>query len=79
MADQPLTPAQLTDLLSQILAGATGSPERVWRKLIEVEKLNIAINPHTNWTLVPKGKAKEVEAIIKAAAVVREAHPYVDW
>ncbi len=69
---------ELRDLIAHLLAGVAGGSEAKWRKLVgEVEALPIVFHPRSNWRVAPTGNAGEREAIDKAVAVVREAHPYV--
>jgi len=76
--DKPTTVDEMEDLLAHLLAGAIDQTEAYWKNLIgPVVALPIVIYPRSNWRIDPKGKQAEVEAIEKAAAVVREAHPYV--
>lgn len=70
--------AELRDLIAHLLTGVAGGSEAKWRKLVgEVEALPIVFHPRSNWRVAPTGSAVEREAIDKAVAVVREAHPYV--
>lgn len=72
------TALELRDLIAQLLAGVAGGTEAQWRKLIgDVEALPIVFHPRSNWRIEHTGNAGEREAIEKAVAVVREAHPYV--
>lgn len=72
------TPDGLRALLAHLLAGATGGPEARWRDLVgAVEALPIVFHPRSNWRIEPTGTAEELEAIGKAAQLVRNAHPYV--
>jgi hypothetical protein len=72
------TGIELRDLIAHLLAGVAGGTEARWRKLIgDVEALPIVFHPRSNWRVDPTGDAGEREAIEKAVAVVREAHPYV--
>jgi hypothetical protein len=76
--DKPTTVGGMQDLLAHLLAGAVGQTESYWKDLIgPVIALPIVIHPRSNWRIDPRGKQAEVEAIEKAAAVIREAHPYV--
>ena len=76
--DKPSTAADIRALLSHLLAGVAGGSEAKWAKLVgEVEALPIVFHPRSNWRVQPSGSAEELEAIEKAVAVVREAHPYV--
>ena len=73
-----LTPDELQALLAKLLAGVAGGSEATWkRKLGPVTKLPIHTNIRSNWAIEPTGKAADLEAIAKAADVVRGAHPYV--
>lgn len=72
------TGAELRDLIAHLLAGVAGGSEAKWHDLIgEVEALPIVFHPRSNWRVAPAGEAGAREAIHKAVAVVREAHPYV--
>ena len=76
--DKPTTVDEMQDLLAHLLAGAVGKTDRYWKNLIgPVIALPIVIHSRSNWMIDPRGKPAEVEAIEKAAAVVRAAHPYV--
>ena len=76
--DKPTTVGEMQDLLAHLLAGAVGKTDTYWKNLIgPVIALPIVIHPRSNWRIDPRGKPAEVEAIEKAAAVVRAAHPYV--
>ena len=76
--EKPTTVEEMQDLLAHLLTGAVGKTETYWKNLIgPVIALPIVIHPKSNWTINPKGKPAEIEAIEKATAVVREAHPYV--
>ena len=69
---------EMQDLLAHLLEGAVGLIEAYWKNLIgPVIALPVVIHPRSNWRINPKGKPAEIEAIEKAVAVVREAHPYV--
>jgi hypothetical protein len=72
------TPEGLRDMLVEILAGAAGKTEAHWRAAVgEVEKLPVATNVRSNWAIRPTGNRTDVATIERAAAIVREAHPYV--
>lgn len=76
--DKPESADDIRALLAHLLAGATGKTEAHWEKLIgEVVALPIVFHPRSNWKIEPKGKPAELEAIAKAAEIVRQAHPYV--
>jgi hypothetical protein len=76
--DRPTTVDEMQDLLAHLLEGAVGQTEAYWKNLIgPVIALPIVIHPRSNWRIDPRGKPADIEAIEKAAAVVREAHPYV--
>jgi hypothetical protein len=76
--DKPTTVGEMQDLLAHLLAGAVGKTDTYWKNLIgPVIALPIVIHPRSNWRIDPRGKPAEIEAIDKAAAVVRAAHPYV--
>ncbi|MGR6331044.1 hypothetical protein ACU5AX_18450 [Sphingomonas sp. XXL09] len=76
--DAPEDTDDIRALLAHLLAGVTGKPEAHWAKLIgEVTALPIVFDPQSNWRIDPSGTKKEIEAIAKAAEVVRQAHPYV--
>ena len=73
-----ITPAEMLALLATVLAGATDEPAEHWQaKIGAVEKLPLAINVRCNWTIAPTGSKRELEAIGKAAEVVRAEYPYV--
>lgn len=75
---KPTTTDDIRNLLAHLLAGAAGEDEAHWLKLIgPVTALPIIDAPRSNWRIKPKGKPGEVEAIEKAAEVVRLAYPYV--
>jgi len=77
MASVP-TPAGLLDMLVEILTGAAGKTDAHWRAAIgEVQKLPVATNVRSNWVIHPNGNRTDVATIERAAAIVREAHPYV--
>lgn len=68
----------MRDLIAHLLAGVAGGTEAKWRKLVgDIEALPIVLHPRSNWRVAPAGTVKEREAIEKAIAVVRDAHPYV--
>ena len=72
------TPEGLRNILVEILTGATGKPDDHWRAAIGVvEKLPVASNVRSNWAIKPTGNRTDVATIERAAAIVREAHPYV--
>lgn len=72
------TPDGLRDILAEILTGAAGKTEDHWREAVgRVEKLPVATNVRSNWRITPKGNRTDVATIERAAAIVREAHPYV--
>jgi len=76
--DKPTIVDEMQDLLAHLLEGAVGLIEAYWKNLIgPVIALPVVIHPRSNWRINPKGKPAEIEAIEKAVAVVREAHPYV--
>lgn len=76
--DAPESPSDIRALLAHLLAGVTGKSEAHWEKLIgEVTALPIVFNPRSNWRIDPNGTKMEIEAIEKAAEIVRQAHPYV--
>jgi len=76
--DKPTTTDEMQDLLAHLLEGAVGKTAAHWKKLIgPLSALPIVLHPKSNWRITPKGKPVEIEAIEKAATVVREAHPYV--
>lgn len=76
--DKPTTVDEMQDLLAHLLEGAVGQSEAYWKNLIgPVMALPIVIYPRSNWRIDPRGRPTELEAIEKAEAVVREAHPYV--
>lgn len=75
---KPPTTDEIGKLLAHLLAGAAGEDEAHWIKLIgPVTALPIIEAPRSNWRIEPEGKPAEVEAIEKAAEVVRLAYPYV--
>lgn len=75
---KPPTTDEIRMLLAHLLAGAAGEDEAHWLKLIgPVTALPIIEAPRSNWRIEPKGKPYEVDAIEKAAEVVRLAYPYV--
>ncbi|RSV33357.1 hypothetical protein CA234_22645 [Sphingomonas sp. ABOLE] len=75
---KPTTTDDIRNLLAHLLAGAAGEDEAHWLKLIgPVTALPIIDAPRSNWRVEPKGKPNELEAIEKAAEVVRLAYPYV--
>ena len=77
-ATEPPTTAEIRALLSHLLAGAVGGSEARWAKFVgDVESLPIVFHPRSNWHVQPTGSADEIDAIERAVAVVREAHPYV--
>lgn len=77
MASVP-TPEGLREILVEVLTGAAGKTEAHWRKAVgEVEKLPVATNVRSNWRIAPTGNRTDVATIERAAAIVREAHPYV--
>ena len=77
MASVP-TPEGLGEILVEILVGAAGKTPEHWRQAIgPVEKLPVATNVRSNWAIKPKGNRTDVATIERAAAIVREAHPYV--
>jgi hypothetical protein len=72
------SPAELRDLIVHLLAGATGKPEKHWRKVVgDVEGLPLAFNIKCNWRVTPKGSAADLGAVEAALDIVRKAHPYV--
>ena len=77
MASIP-TPAGLRDILVEVLTGAAGKTDDHWLDAIgEVQKLPVATNVRSNWTVHPTGNRTDVATIERAATIVREAHPYV--
>jgi hypothetical protein len=75
---QLLTPAQLRDLMADLLEGAAGGDASDWRAAIgPVEKHPLWSHTRCNWTVEPKGRRSQREAIERAADIVRDAHPYV--
>jgi hypothetical protein len=73
-----LTATALRALLVSLLAGATGSSEDKWRKVIgEVVLHPLTGRIDTNWTVAVKGSAADRGAAEKAIALVRGEHPYV--
>lgn len=71
------TPAEVRELIVYLLAGATGRPERHWRKVVgEVEELPLAYNIKCNWRVSPKGSAEDIAAVQTAVDLVRTEHPY---
>jgi hypothetical protein len=76
--DDPENTDDIRELLAHLLAGVTRKPKTHWKRLIgEVTALPIVFNPRSNWRINPKGTLEEIEAIEKAAEIVRQAHPYV--
>lgn len=77
MAEIP-TPAQLRDLLVTLLEGAAGGSAAHWRNAIgDIEAKPLWSHIRSNWEIHPRGRKADVEAIEKAAEIVRDAHPYV--
>lgn len=77
MAEVP-TPAEISDLLVTLLEGAAGGTAAHWRKAIgEVEAHPLWSHIRSNWDIHPKGRKADLDAIEKAAEIVRQAHPYV--
>lgn len=73
-----MKPIEIRDLIVHLLAGATGKPEKHWRKVIgEIEALPLVFNIIGNWRASPSGSADDVEAAEKAIALVQAEHPYV--
>lgn len=76
--DAPESADDIRALLAHLLAGAAGKTEAHWKKLIgEVTALPIVLHPRSNWRIEPTGRPEELQAIAKAADIVRAAHPYV--
>lgn len=76
--DAPGSTDHIRDLLAHLLANVAGKTETHWKKRIgEVTALPIVFHPRSNWRIEPTGKADELQAIAKAADIVRAAHPYV--
>jgi hypothetical protein len=72
-----MKPTEIRDLIVHLLAGATGRPEKHWRKVVgEVEALPLVFNIKGNWRVSPSGSADDVEAVEKAIELVRSEHPY---
>ena len=61
----------------KLVVAGRETPEH-WRQAIgPVEKLSAATSVRFNWAIKPKGNRTDVATIERAAAIVREAHPYV--
>lgn len=75
---QTLTPDQLSDLIAELLAGVAGQSREHWRDAIgSVEKHPLWSHTRSNWTVRPRARKCDREAIAHAVKIVREAHPYV--
>lgn len=73
-----LTPDQLGDLMAELLAGAAGQSAEHWRDAIgPVEQHPLWSHTRCNWTVQPRGRKRDREAVERAVQVVREAYPYV--
>ena len=74
----PESTDDIRNLLAHLLANVAGKTETYWKKVIgEVTALPIVFHPRSNWQIEPTGKPEELQAIAKAADIVRAAHPYV--
>lgn len=73
-----MTTEALAQLLAHLFAGVAVKTEAYWAKRVgEVVALPIVFLPRSNWEIHPTGTVGELEAIKRAVAIVRDAHPYV--
>ena len=72
------TTEQIRKLLITLLCGVTGGGGSRWASVIgDIERGPILDGIYCNWTVNPKGTAKERAAIAKAVEIVRAEHPYI--
>jgi hypothetical protein len=61
-----------------MLTGAVGGNKAHWLKLIgPVSALPLATNVKSNWSISPIATGEELRAIVTAAEILRNEHPYV--
>jgi hypothetical protein len=74
-----MTPGALLDLLTEMLAAATGKGHIHWMKVLgPVMTHPLSTHPRCNWSISPKGTRVDVDAAAKAIAIARERHPHIE-
>ena len=73
-----MTTGDIEDLFVTLLVGVAGGSDASWRKAVgSVTALPVVFHPRSNWSIAPQGSARQIEAIEKAEAIIRQEHPYV--
>lgn len=73
-----MTTGDIEDLFVTLLVGAAGGSDLAWRRAVgPVTALPVVFHPRSNWSIAPKGSARQREAIGKAEEIIRQEHPYV--
>ena len=73
-----LRAADIANLLAEMLTGAVGHDKAHWLNLIgPVTALPIATHARSNWSISPIATGEELRAIVTAAEILRNEHPYV--
>lgn len=73
-----MTTGDIEDLFVTLLVGVAGGSDASWRKAVgPVTALPVVFHPRSNWAIAPRGSARQIEAIEKAEAIIRQEHPYV--
>jgi hypothetical protein len=77
MSEEQPTTDEIRELPAALLAGAADGKAAAWAKVIgDVEVQPIWMKPVCNWSVRPKGSAKQIAAIGKAVAIVAAEPPY---
>ena len=72
-----MTTGDIEDLFVTLLVGVAGGSDASWRKAVgPVTALPVVFHPRSNWSIAPQGSARQIEAIEKAEAIIRQEHPY---
>ena len=79
MAKNLPDPDGLVDVLTHMLARATGLPERDWRAFVTIEPCKHAFEPPSNWAIVSTASRDYQVAMVRVAGAVRAIHPNVQW
>ena len=73
-----MTTGDIEYLFVTLLVGAAGGSDLAWRRAVgPVTALPVVFHPRSNWSIAPKGSARQREAIGKAEEIIRQEHPYV--
>lgn len=78
MRSGSVTTGDIEDLFVTLLVGVAGGSDEAWRKALgPVTALPVVFHPRSNWSIAPRGSPRQLEAIAKAEAIIRQEHPYV--